>query len=82
MVLTIAAGDSAGKIDNGIWGRADLRLSYASRFYRSFPSIVGVYVHIQSRADGNEGDGDGVGNGNGNGNVDGDSDGKHSTRST
>jgi hypothetical protein len=77
MVLTIAALDSAGKVDNWILGRADLRLRFSSGISCPLPTDCGVYVRIRSGADGNgdEGDGD-VGDG------DGVADGDHSIRST
>jgi hypothetical protein len=46
MVLTIAVLDSAGKIDNLISGRADLRLSFLSGICSQFPVDFGrMCVH-------------------------------------
>ena len=41
MVLTIAALDSAGKVDNWILGRADLRLGFSSRICCPLPIDCG-----------------------------------------
>jgi len=78
MVLTIAALDTAGKVDNWILVRADLRLRSPAESAVCFPRNVGVCVRIWAGADGgddddgdgDDGDGDGVG------------DGDHSTRRT
>jgi len=46
MVLTIAALDSAGEVDNWILGRADLQLSFLSGIYSRFPVDFGrMSVH-------------------------------------
>jgi hypothetical protein len=70
-VLTFAALDSAGKVDNWISGRADLRLSILSGVCSQFPVDLGICVRIRSGADGHDGDGDG--------DCDGDGDGTEST---
>ena len=41
MVLTIAALDSVGMVDNWILGRADLRLRFSSGIYCSLPTDCG-----------------------------------------
>jgi len=64
-VLTIAALDSAGKVDNWILGRADLRLSFSVESAVSFPSILGVCVRIRSKADSRNSDSDSDGDGDG-----------------
>jgi len=74
IVLTIAALDSARKLDDWILGRADLQLRFQAESAARFPQIVGVCVSIRSGADGDDGDGD-----DGDGGV---GDGDHSARST
>jgi len=69
-VLTIAALDSAGEVDNWILGRADLRLSFLSGICSQFPFDFG---RMCAHADGHDCDGDG--NGDGDGDDDGDGDG-------
>ena len=62
MVLNIAASDCAGKADNWISGRADLRPSFLSTFAVSFSSMLGLCIRIRSTADRDDGDGDGTKN--------------------
>jgi hypothetical protein len=69
MVLTIAALDTAGKVDNWILGRADLRLSFLSGICSQFPVGFGRMRTHSVRADGDDGDGDSDGNGDGDGDV-------------
>jgi hypothetical protein len=69
MMLTIAASDSAGVVDNWSSGRADHWLSFWAESAARFMSILGIWVQIRSRADGHDGDGDVDGD------VDGDGDG-------
>jgi hypothetical protein len=69
MVLTIAALDSAGKVDN--WQISDSVFSVESAV--SFPSILGVYVRIRSKADSRNSDSDSDSD------SDGDGDGTEST---
>jgi len=61
MVLTIAALDSAGKVDNWILGEQISDLDFPAESAARFPSIVGVCVRTWSGADGDDGDGDGDG---------------------
>jgi len=72
MVLTIAPLDSAGKVDNWILGRADLRLRFFCGICCPLPIDFGRMCARSDRGDGDDGDGDGDGVG----------DGDHSTRST
>jgi len=85
MVLTIAALDSVGMIDNWTLGRADLQLRLSSSVCCVLSTDCGCMSAHSGWADGNDGNGD-DGNGDaGNGDdSDGDSVGdcKHSTRST
>jgi len=72
MVLTISALDSAGKVDNGIWGEQISGSDFLAESAARFPSILGVCVRIRSRVDGDDSDGNGDGDGNLNGTVNGD----------
>jgi len=80
MLLTIAALDSTGKVDNSNLGEQISDSDFPAESGTRFPLIVGVCVRIRSGADGDDGDGDGEGDGDGDGDGVGDSD--HSTRST
>ena len=79
MVLTIAALDSDGKVDNWILGREISDSDFPAESAAHFPSIVGVCACIQSGADGDYGDGDGHDDDR---DGDGVGDGDYSTRST
>jgi len=62
MVLTFAALDSGGKIDNWILGGVDLQLRFQAKSAACILQIVGVCVRIRAEADvddGNGGDGNG-----------------------
>jgi hypothetical protein len=85
MVLTIAAFDSAGMVDNWILGRADLRLRFSSGIYCSLHADCGRMYVCAFSADGDDGDGDDGDGDDGDGDDgddDGVGDGDHSTRST
>ena len=81
MVLTLAALDSVGMVDNWILGRADLRLRFSRGICCLLPTDCGCMCAYLGRADGDDGDGDDGDGDDGDGDG-GDGDGDHSTRST
>jgi len=84
MVLTIAALDTAGTVDNWILGRADLLLRFSNGICCLVPTDCGRMcgVNIRSGADGDDCDCDGDGDSDGDGDGVGDSYSDHSIRST